>query len=1114
MLISPPILYDITDGTFRKEKYTQSDQKIFNTVLEDVALQCNEKHDPYKRQASTSANCYSPDQRNMAIYVYLKDLNKIELKNLFVYLNSYISKNKNELSSTNVDNLLYLLIHSVKVLNTQIAKNNALNDNDITVTTNVINSLSTLLSIKNITDYKIPSLYQIRENNSFTITTSKELITIDPLISDIIQLSSDLVNRLNTQKDTYKIESLNDFLESLGQFGFELKLKNEFQDLHHTFPEMALKIIKLNNSSVKSKGSSAYVFLNKYDDGNEAQIQSDCQELFKLKNCSRPMTEDFLLFQTIARGDYHNSSYPLADFECVEKQILQNIDKISSREQIHIFNFLKNILKVNDLSTSDFKILFGIASNSIHQLNDKLQKRTFGNDFLKITQNLSLFLINILKSNTRNKDLHDQNHIINQFSGLYKNTILYAPGLKRLINEMTNDLFKILFLNADNDANIDMGYNTLVTTINDVNQICIENTNACNPLKVLSFSLKSFAKIYRKHRTSHESKAIADAKALIKLMGDKLSSDEIIKAVSFFFKEDIKQSELNKKCKELFNLTNCLPSNALNLTIQSKNDYLNDEPVITIMPKNSTSAENDTLSTPIFAASVTGNELEKTSDMPIQFYNTTHSENATALNNSNVNQETSYIIPSGTELIASGAYGAASGAINGITQYFDNKALQNEQPTKRSVIIVSGVIAQTTLATLYPLMLFTVQNHLAHENEEDENPLQSPYNDMLYTFISSLGLNLGLQLFNRCMPQLSNQRLTRSILQNTIPVLGTAINAVKNPLSTAIHLGTSIASSALTYSLFNRISPLKKIRHQDVETNATEMEQLNLKKEPIPINGTFVKGTETLAKTYQYITEDKFNDIKSHSNEVSNQLKTLINSLNEDIEKIRIKIESDTIPTVAETYQKIIDDKSHVLKKLQEGLEKYDQDVNLLNDDHQNAYKKHLIETTYTSEQKNKVKANYTSAMEKLGNVFKRMERMLNELEHDLHEVGGYAKAASNSFYGNDQTIACLNKIIVQIQFLLSPTKNYLNLYCTSQAAEQGEKRGAKKALNNQQSFLQLENNRKASLRAQRTRQFFDTRCQSDSAKTHSSGSDEGSVISTGSSKDNENDQIIRPLLN
>ncbi|MGA7536164.1 MAG: hypothetical protein WBV88_02365 [Candidatus Rickettsiella isopodorum] len=237
--------------------------------------------------------------------------------------------------------------------------------------------------------------------------------------------------------------------------------------------------------------------------------------------------------------------------------------------------------------------------------------------------------------------------------------------------------------------------------------------------------------------------------------------------------------------------------------------------------------------------------------------------------------------------------------------------------------------------------------------------------------------------------------------------------------------------------------------------------------------------------------------------------------MNENIEKIRAKIDSDTIPTVADTYQKIIEDKSKVLQIIQRERDCCRLEVSFLQDNHSNAYQKYRIETKHTSEQKKETKALYTSAMEKLGNVFKRMEPMFNNMKSNLGKAEGYIIAASNSFAGSDQTKDYLNEIMGQIQFPLSLTKLYLNTYSTSQAAEQGEKRGAKKALSNQKFFQKISADMSNHQRPKRTRQFSDNRCQSASdSKTHSSSSEESSVISTGSSKDSENAQIFRSLLN
>ncbi|MDD4892864.1 MAG: hypothetical protein PHH73_02545 [Candidatus Rickettsiella isopodorum] len=1134
------IIDDILDGTFTKEKYPGlTDETIFKLAIDDILLECTGiKVHPNQRTLDTISKCESAsDLKSSHVYSDLqKNLETGGLNRLLNFLTRHIA-NQTIMANEEKKKLISLVNHFITLYEVKITdENSKFSENDIVTSSNFLKFVTNLLDIYNISAFAAPELiHQKGENNSITITLGDPQ-EFDTLITNSIKLSETVIQKLNSQNYTANKETIMDMLKSLGQFGFELKIKANFQAIYHKIPELASKIIHsktLNNFSAEDKELAGHIFLNGFDDGDENYIKLDCKDLLSLDRCPRPMTENIQLFQSITQGNYSNKKPPFTHFEQVENEIIKNIGTLDRMQSIRTLVFLKNVLKTNRESKFNFLNLDSVAFNMIKKLTKDLEERNnLDASFARVAENLSFFIFNLVKNNNNNQELYHQFHIIKRFSELYKNIICHAPYLSGLLSTMGNHLFNILAQNIDRKSALKQGCNDFIDIIQSINEVCSKNPAACNMPKILTLSFKCLGRIYHKKSVNYTTEVIAAASKLIKWNSGKLDSHQLNDAVSFFFKPNITQRDLNSKCKLLFNLTGCRPASLINLDSQIENEPSNDVIATTLRPKDSIIVPaqitaipvntNETLQTSnsTIAPLITTTTHAQAEELPVQFDNSTLTENSTALTNLDHRAHTPHVTSSAIELGASAAHGAGSGILNGIIQYFAVKYSQQEEQksTTKAILLYSSLFAHASLAATFPLILFQIKESINQGNEEEAQQL---WNNLLLqalpTFISSVGFSLGLQIINEFTQLLSNRFKLRSIAQNTLPLVGTAVSVIKNPLATGIQIGTSITASSLTYFGLNRLFPAKH-RHSDLEaaevTKSFEMEPLNKEKGVIAINGTIAE-TETLEKTYQYITEENFIQIKKQSEEILSKLENLVHSLNENIEKIRAKIDSDTIPTVADTYQKIIEDKSKVLQIIQRERDCCRLEVSFLQDNHSNAYQKYRIETKHTSEQKKETKALYTSAMEKLGNVFKRMEPMFNNMKSNLGKAEGYIIAASNSFAGSDQTKDYLNEIMGQIQFPLSLTKLYLNTYSTSQAAEQGEKRGAKKALSNQKFFQKISADMSNHQRPKRTRQFSDNRCQSASdSKTHSSSSEESSVISTGSSKDSENAQIFRSLLN
>ncbi len=186
---------------------------------------------------------------------------------------------------------------------------------------------------------------------------------------------------------------------------------------------------------------------------------------------------------------------------------------------------------------------------------------------------------------------------------------------------------------------------------------------------------------------------------------------------------------------------------------------------------------------------------------------------------------------------ASAAHGVLTGVVNGLIQYLANKYSRHGEQgsTTKAVLIYSSMFLNAAIAATFPLMLLKIQEYI---NQGDEDEAQKLWDTMLSqalpTFIANVSSTLGLQIVNECTRLLSDQSKIRAIAQNTLPILGTAISAIKNPLATATQMVTSIAASSRTYCSLIYFFPVKKPQF-DVENananNCTEMQSLNNEEE-------------------------------------------------------------------------------------------------------------------------------------------------------------------------------------------------------------------------------------------------------------------------------------------
>ncbi|OJA00518.1 hypothetical protein BEV13_03375 [Rickettsiella grylli] len=1107
---------DVFNGRCAKDCVESVTPDSFTEFLKEILLTGNAKNTD---STLLSHHCIAfREEKNELNNMYLLHLlTHNQWANLLTFLGDYITIKKNALSEDNICDLIFLTAHFNAFYEKKMNNTSLINHEDVRTFSNFLYFFERLLALTTIQEIVKPHDEPFSQPQHMESLIGHTNALLDKLI-------------LKCDPQSFISNEIVVFVERLGKFGF--KANKMFPSSAGRTDTLLHDLLKKPFSKNISRESIAWIYLNQYCQGNAHEIKEKCAEL-DLHHCHPPKTQ---LFEDIISGE-KVSHFSLGDFKTVENEIFWSMycDRFTLGKNTHILGFLKDFLNNNKNTMGGIELTRWLKFVSYHIA--QLSKTKTTPDFFNSLENLSYLLFNIIQR-AQKPNTHDQFHVINEFVRLYQHPLIVeqtSPLTKPLSNTLSSHLFGILgrMINYENEAALN--YDQFIHIIKMMNDLSKPKIHLFNSKKVAVLSFKSLGALYRKslnissQRMNTTQKTIKETLLLIKSLKDDLTSQQLRDAVSYFFKPKIKQRILNAQCQQLFGLTGCRPTRFINAS-SPFDDVTNETMSTTSRTGDPSQSENlisvnashhrspSTIASRAPSLQITP-EPQSTTETSTPVNHHTLFQNSTALTESHHKTDTAAITPSVVELSASAAHGAFSGMLNGITHYFAVKhAYQNEHRlTRCTPLLYCSMVGQASLAATFPLMLNEIQKQLNVAREEDDSSLSTVLLEQsLPIFMSSLGVHFGLQLI-RDFTYLFNTPWVRLLGGNILPFASTLVSAIKNPLPTATHVGTSIATSSLIYGVLDRIAPVKQTKHHHMEANEIEMKPLHPEKITPQVNGSVSIEKEIIEKTFLYISQEKFEQIKNHSHEILNILETLSDSLDKNIKKLRSKIEPDTLPAVANTYQKILDDQLSVLQLIQQEEKACRQEVSFLTDDHSAAYQKYTISTDLSAEAKKEIKAHYTSAMEKLGNVFKRMETMFNTMKSNLGKALGYISGARDSFPDNDHTQEGLNDVIGKIPFPLSLIKLYLNTYSTSQAAEQAEKRGVIRALSHQQFFEKLSSeNNLNSKRPKKTRVYSDNRSHSmmSDAKTLSSASDESSVVSVGSSKDNEEVQIVRPLLN
>lgn len=959
------------------------------------------------------------------------------------------------------------------------------------------NSLKYICACLNkINNLPLDIIKSARKLNSLIRTKSVETKVINISLYELLFSSLDVINSTikiipDDRSKTPRNETIAVYLKNeVVDFG---KIILTLSTSYHSFEKIEENIVELIQIAITNKhlnpvqaNNLRYAFLKEYQRGRD--IINKCDELFKTKFCYSPEVTD--LYSNISKG----YSYEVSNVnEIISLLVDDNLTTLcKGSDNIPIVNFLQyfkthvaNLNKINSgISTKflDDTSLFIKKLGEYLIENDIKKTRIYGNIFLFVTETL--------------KDPHLS---ISSFW-------IFTPAIyicKDIINHLFKEKFNInptvkLYANIHRQINEIKWFNfeyrlSFASVLKDLMLNCLEQPN-CDAKFTLNEFLDVFGHIIKSNVLSVENITEIEKFSIevFKKAQTKLDEADLLSIARSFLSPYVQKTNISVKCNGLFNLTHCQEFIPANQTAEQDID------TTTLIPKTIT---NETITHPVTTvtpATTIPTVIPLHSNKTIIPVNTTTEASLTTIglpvNVSSIssNQATidTYTIENmqlADKIGTAMGLGALTGFLNGGSQVILHIAEQKNcsSNTQRLLAVTLALANSFSISTL-PLVYAIVEN-LANE-EADSLVNSQKILTCTYAFLTSValqGLNYGL---NYALPK-------KSILKNLFNMLPLfaglwmLANSDEGIIEHLTILGanilTAIAVSSMTFFSFNRCVSSGNRQSSDIETvntkvtydvhnNEVEMQSLNNKK----INGVKKSGDdgfEYSIKTYQYITPEKFDEVKKCSKELLEALTKVKASLSESITNNKNAITENIPPTVAETYEKIIDAKSHVLKIITVQTTSMDMYVKHLNDEiHHDADKYHND------------KKLYNEAMEKLGNVFKLMVPMLNTMKTELNGAKGYIDGKKANFAEILGISKAIDDIMNYIPIPLSLYNIYLKKYSDSEMLEQAEKNGAKKALQNHERF----NSTATNFRQPNNRNISNRVCSMYSDRTRSSGSD------------------------
>ncbi|WP_339049734.1 hypothetical protein [Rickettsiella endosymbiont of Xylota segnis] len=739
-------------------------------------------------------------------------------KNGLNYLTSFIDQHTSDIESTDIENLLQICDNFFKIP-----------FNNLDLTPSQINNITQAFF-----DF-FASITNLRETIFINSNNDK------PKIIELISLSLAYFIRLNKlngkvspgePRVTYMIYSpLISYLEGLGNLTLHFRQQHDGADLG-PFENNAVRLINsMTNLTSDQLSNARYAFLSKYH--TEPDLLNECKRLFNTTNCDPyQFTNQYKLISLGRTVRNPNAAEPIAqkllfgsnyDIKLRLKTLCTTIDK--NNALANFLDYFKTTVKESNKNEQVLSVNFvkNLSSLSFH-LTDVFKETKPKS---RIYDSLYSLVLTLLKNPSIGNHYSDVLQAIRACTEqmlvrLADQTDLKLKQPQMAIETSMNILADIFHQTMDIAAVTAFDKKDIGEMIKKLSIACLK-IDTCNSFSALNQFSKTLGSMVRslskRNKTETDSNAAqvieTTARQIIQNANNTISEQHILNLRWFYLKGRYDTKAI-QNCPKVFNSIDC------NEVISANKTIIQDEIPTTIIPETTT---------PIVIQAMNTTKLPS-------YSNTTNFNRTDAVKESNNNNSiNSTLSNSGLSLGTSAAHGAGSGMLNAIIQYFAAKHSRRGEQTSatKAVIISSSLLAHAAFAATFPLMLYKIQEHINQGNEDEAQQLwDNLLLQALPTFISSVGLSMGLQIFYVCTQLIPNH--ARAIARNTVPLLGTAVNLFKNPVATGVQMATSIAISSLTYGLFNRISPVNNTNFIDVEKSATEnrtfeMEPLKEEKE-------------------------------------------------------------------------------------------------------------------------------------------------------------------------------------------------------------------------------------------------------------------------------------------
>jgi hypothetical protein len=837
----------------------------------------------------------------------------------FYHILDFLSK---VIPTVDIPKLFLALSHYYHIFKAKLTNNNTnITENDISMSESHMNILSQLLKnndIANIeTGHLVRDIIVVDNLPNFTLTNEQDF---NHILGQSIEIINNLFTKLIETKPKIS-ENYPSLLESIGDLGFQLKIKDEFQSQAELLKRSVQQfIISISNNSSEFKNTLVQSFLNTYHDGNSEDIAKDCQDSYEIKNCQKSDNPDTIaILKKINAGNITFNEKNENNFKLIVDHLLKDSDEVI-KNRLHLLTRENKLIKYKNFligCSSKFSITEEYLKKSYKLCQKIFEISTANNSKLRntddkfdikyykeISNNIALVL-NIVKNNEKQIALFEQIHVIEQLGDLIIDVTknYHSHKYSNITDNSVTNLPKAYLdiINYCKDLNTTLAdtYNSFAISINKVVTACLQS-NACNNTQIKKQSFEILGGMTRKlehaHRIHSAKEVINSAKELKGIIENStnISAAELGNDVANFLRirHSRNQILMDKDCKDLFGLNpqDCRPSTPSNTTTTSTTP-ISETTTNTPAPL----AANTTLA-PVFNQTSNFEEISTTEIIK------------------DIVQNLGSRLPTATEIGATAAHSFGSSLINIMTQatsmWLRSKGYGESKISAISLSLAGGILQASYMAT-FPLMLLKLNELVADGNEEEaQAQWDMMTQNMLPIFFNTLGLSTGLQLLNYLSENYLSKQSTIKGLAQSIPTLSTLWSFSQNPILTGIHAATAYGVSAAGLFGFNRYFGARNHPNSDAEAaninkkeHGVEMGALTSSCENS--SDTSMKNSETNSDTMQnnvenfpaknlmyFIQKEQIQDIQKKLETIKLNLEHMINIYSPVNEKLKSNIQS------------------------------------------------------------------------------------------------------------------------------------------------------------------------------------------------------------------------------